>query len=932
MNRKQSKHAVARVWPAVAIMAIWLAGAAVVRAAEPAAPPGKSAEPTAAATDSAVVLDNTTMWREFQVSGASHERDASGKLVRCAVFPNIAAAEAKGPARWNFRVGDELGVKQGTMETFWSALPPADWAGLTFDDNAWPYARLPQPMLWKRRLSLSPRSSGMFLSNGPYDPVMVLARAKFEIKDPAQVKGCRISLDYWGGVVVYVNGKEAARGHMSGGATNLEAVADDYPKDAFVTAESNWVCYADEKNRDRVALRDRHLRDVAIPAALLRKGVNVVAIETHAAPLQATELIRKIKDKYIESAGWPPIGLLSARLTISPKSAVSADVPRPRGPRVWNCTGGDVTPFDYGNPAEPLRPITINAGRNTVFSGRLVVGSDQPIKGLKVSVTELGNAKGGAGIPASAVRVRYAVAATEGKSWMAPHRFDGLLDVFPAEIPVIRATPPRWSAAQGETFYHWPVDRTGLVAGAVAPLWFTVRVPKGAVPGAYEGTVSVAAEGMPPVTVPLRVNVSGWTAPDPQEFRLQNIMFNAEEAVAGFYEVPLWSDKHFELMGQSLALAKEVNSRQVILHLVCRFHGGEGNPESLVRWVKQADGSYKHDFTIFDKYLDMVAKYVGKPRPLLLGWSCWYIDGQGHITLGSEQVSLLDPATGKIGRLTAPAYGSPENVAFWKPVFDEVLKRIKARGWLDETTLLYSDLTDEGPPRKAVDIANILWPGAEWSSYMHPLATKFPGSDSNVFMKVRDATSARAAWGPGNIVKTWKPSRAIIGRFWRSDGGTPTPWYHADTENTPLSEMRWTPESNLRCGFDGGVFGLDLFPLKRPVGGYFWTTRCWGTRPLHPERNTVALLYPGPNGPVASERFEMFREGTELTEALLDVEQAVAEQKLSAGLLERATRYRDERARSFNMGFFPAIRMQSEEDAKLLNLAGEVGRELERKK
>lgn len=214
---------------------------------------------------------------------------------------------------------------------------------------------------------------------------------------------------------------------------------------------------------------------------------------------------------------------------------------------------------------------------------------------------------------------------------------------------------------------------------------------------------------------------------------------------------------------------------------------------------------------------------------------------------------------------------------------------------------------------------------------MHPLATKFPGSDSNVVMKVRDATSARAAWGPGNIVKTWKPSRAIIGRFWRSDGGTPTP-YHADTENTPLSEMRWTPESNLRCGFDGGVFGLDLFPLKRPVGGYFVTTRCWGTRPLHPERNTVTLLYPGPDGPVASERFEMFREGTELTEALLDVEQAVAEQKLSAGLLERATRYRDERARSFNMGFFPAIRMQSEEDAKLLNLAGEVGRELERKK
>ena len=224
MNKKQSKHEMARVWPALAMMAtLWLAGAACGLAGEPAVPPGKPAEPTTAGDDSAVVLDNTTMWREFQVAGASHERDASGKLVRCAVYPNIEKAEAKGPALWNYTGGDSLGVKQGTMETFWSALPPADWAGLTFDDNAWPYARLPQPMLWKRRVSMG-RPRGMALCNGPYDPVMVLARAKFEIKDPAQVKGCRISLDYWGGVVVYVNGKEAARGHLSGGATNTEAV------------------------------------------------------------------------------------------------------------------------------------------------------------------------------------------------------------------------------------------------------------------------------------------------------------------------------------------------------------------------------------------------------------------------------------------------------------------------------------------------------------------------------------------------------------------------------------------------------------------------------------------------------------------------------------------------------------------------------------
>ena len=41
---------------------------------------------------------------------------------------------------------------------------------------------------------------------------LICLRGKFEVKDPAQVKSCRLSLEYLGGVVVYVNGKEARKG------------------------------------------------------------------------------------------------------------------------------------------------------------------------------------------------------------------------------------------------------------------------------------------------------------------------------------------------------------------------------------------------------------------------------------------------------------------------------------------------------------------------------------------------------------------------------------------------------------------------------------------------------------------------------------------------------------------------------------------------
>ena len=36
-------------------------------------------------------------------------------------------------------------------------------------------------------------------------------------------------MDYWGGVVVYVNGKEAFRRIQSGGTTVADSVVQDYP-------------------------------------------------------------------------------------------------------------------------------------------------------------------------------------------------------------------------------------------------------------------------------------------------------------------------------------------------------------------------------------------------------------------------------------------------------------------------------------------------------------------------------------------------------------------------------------------------------------------------------------------------------------------------------------------------------------------------------
>ena len=261
---------------------------------------------------------------------------------------------------------------------------------------------------------------------------------------------------------------------------------------------------------------------------------------------------------------------------------------------------------------------------------------------------------------------------------------------------------PPWT----EKFFGQTVDRKSLVPGAVAPLWFTVRVPASAGPGVYEGKITIAAEGLAPTSVPLRVSVCAWVMPAPKDFRVHNLAWHSAEAVAKHYEVPLWSDKHFELMGKSHALMAEAGSRQVYASLGAVT---VSQSQGLIRWIKQPDGRYKHDFTVFDKYLDMVAKSIGKPLPLRL--DCWQGEKGG-------QVSQLDPATGKIENIPQPEPGTKESVTFWKPVFDEVLKKVKARGWLEETALGFYTWHG-GPVENVAKLAERLWPDAVWAVVSH---------------------------------------------------------------------------------------------------------------------------------------------------------------------------------------------------------------------
>jgi len=247
---------------------------------------------------------------------------------------------------------------------------------------------------------------------------------------------------------------------------------------------------------------------------------------------------------------------------------------------------------------------------------------------------------------------------------------------------------------------------------------------------------------------------------------------------------------------------------------------------------------------------------------------------------------------GKLGTMEQPPFGTEESYKFWKPVIDEALKKMKDRGWLDVTSFGHSSYCWEAKPA-VVSIAKKLWPEGQWAYTAHngTLGGSWKGAEAGVTMPVKFAV---CVWTEGRLTPRGysallKPRPSIWvntarGRHW---------------DNSPVMIIRNLPEEMIMRGMDGvGDFGSDLFPIKKEKGnGFYCLGNGRGTGgPNDAER---CILAPGPDGAVATERFENFREGTEIGEGILFLEKAVQEKKVSGALEAKVNKYLEERGEVF---------------------------------
>ena len=557
--------------------------------------------------------------------------------------------------------------------------------------------------------------------------------------------------------------------------------------------------------------------------------------------------------------------------------------------KVWN---GDILDTDLGAPTGGAPAIALFAPRNGTASGKVVVGGG-PVAALKAAISELKSASG-ASIPAAGVRVRYGIQWDGGiaTTWQGVRGCDILLEAPLPEFP------------------------------SAVPVWVTVQVPKDAKTGVYSGTLTVGAKGLKTVTVPVKLDVQDWTLPDSQDWRTWVEVIQQPDTLALEYKLQPWSDRHWEMIARSLDLISPTGSRVINIPLIARTN--YGNDETMVRWIKRPDGKYDYDFSLMEKYLDLVQKHLGKPKLVIFNvWEVFLTDvkaasqpievkgGEGSYDWRESSfskalqelkgkgppVTVVNPATKEANQVRMPRWEDPAAKALWKPVFDGIRQRMKARGL--EGAMMLGQVSDRLPSREETAALNELSGGLPWASCSHHARwlsnTTIPKGQVQGIATVAYTAVALDFQYVLNPAKGrmygWKKPM-LHAQYWRFG------FFNSSSMTTIRSEAEACITGNQR---GVGHIGGDFWPCMRNKAG----KRTGSVTDRYPESYWHSLniggylLGPGQDGPVGTARLENFKEGIQECEARIAIETALTDPALKAKLgdelAKRAQQTLDER-------------------------------------
>ena len=210
----------------------------------------------------------------------------------------------------------------------------------------------------------------------------------------------------------------------------------------------------------------------------------------------------------------------------------------------------------------------------------------------------------------------------------------------------------------------------------VRPVWITVNIPKDAAPGKYKGSLTANCDGKV-FNIPYTLEVSKRVLPEPKDWVFHLDLWQNPYAVARYFNVPLWSKEHFDIMRpimEHLASAgQKVITASIIQH---PWNSQTEDPfESMIGKFRSHDGTWKYNYSVFDKWIEFMMS-CGITEQIdcytILPWHLTfeYFDEAINCSVSKK----MDP-------------GSKEYEDYLLPFLTDFARHLKAKGWFDKTCI-----------------------------------------------------------------------------------------------------------------------------------------------------------------------------------------------------------------------------------------------------
>ena len=324
---------------------------------------------------------------------------------------------------------------------------------------------------------------------------------------------------------------------------------------------------------------------------------------------------------------------------------------------------------------------TLNGWKNDkVISEIALYAANASYDDVKLSVSEFTDGKGNV-LEAEAVFVRSTKAYNGGYlGYGSPDR------VIPADNGTNRSE---------SADIIWNADPVDMAANTVQPVWVEVDIPEDAEAGTYTGTVTAAA-GSNKLTFNYTVEVVDAVLADVEDYTFNIMQWQYPYSSAEYYDVEPFSAEHLEILKDIMGVYKEVGGKAITTTFTEEAWSGQTysanavHYPSMVKWTKNADGSFSYDYSDFDAWVSLCKEMGLGEKIVAYGIAPWH----GSFTYWTAGAS----------NYTKEAYsvGNARYRAVWTDFLTDFAAHLEEKGWKDQ---VYIGIDERGVNAAAFDVA-----------------------------------------------------------------------------------------------------------------------------------------------------------------------------------------------------------------------------------